>query len=147
LAVGDGPAIGTAGELTLTDTTRLAGPRVWLTLFGYESSPARADLVPLAPSVRFTRAMVSLFCCWALAPIVFFVPPHLPWVFGAVGGGLYLAWKEWRGLYQVKHLEAACPSCGKALSIDPGKRIRLPYTIVCYGCHQEPLLEAAGAAE
>lgn len=145
--MGSGPAVATARETSLTDTTKLAGPTVWLTLFGFAPSPVRAELVPLAPSVRFTRAMVALFVCWALAPIVFFVPPHLPWVLGAVGGGVYLAWKEWRGVYQVKRLEAACPSCGKALSIEPGKRIRLPYTIVCYGCHQEPLLEAAGDPE
>ena len=115
-----------------------------LTLRGHEARPATLDVEYRAPRTRATRAALALAGCWLLAPIVFLLPPHLPWAIAAVLAGLYFSYRQWTGEYQVHRFEGSCPRCGAELPLPPGSRIRLPHPMVCYQCHHEPVLEVVG---
>lgn len=112
-----------------------------LMLRGHEPRPAFLDLEYRSPRTRATRALLSLLGLWALAPLVFIVPPHIPWALLAVVSGLYLAYRQWTGEYLVHRFEGRCPRCEADLPLAPGSRIRLPHAMVCYQCHHEPVLE------
>lgn len=131
----------------MVDTEKVLAPPARLTLAGHEPTPARAEVVYRPRSARLTRALLSLFGFWALAPLVFFLPPHLPWALAAVAAGIYFGWTNWAGTYQVRSVEGACPRCGNPLTVKPGAKISLPHKIVCYNCHHEPHLQIAGARE
>jgi hypothetical protein len=76
-------------------------------------------------------------------PLVVLVPPHIPWAVGAVVVGLYMAYRRWTGEFIVHALEATCPSCGSPLTMKPDQFVRLPHTVPCFNCHQEPELQLA----
>jgi hypothetical protein len=90
-----------------------------------------------------TSALLTLLGFLVLAPIAFLVPPHIPWALAAVIVGFYLAYRRWTGEFIVHSLEATCPSCGKPLTMKPDQYVRLPHTIPCFNCHQEPELRLA----
>jgi hypothetical protein len=131
----------------MADTERLLAPPARLRLPAHEPTPARAEVVYRPRSVRLTRALLSLAGFWALVPIVFFLPPHLPWALAAFALGIYFAWANWTGSYEVRTLQGACPRCGNALAVKPGAKISLPHKITCYNCHHEPHLEMAQVPE
>lgn len=112
-----------------------------LTLRGHEPRPAELEVEYRDARTRMTRAALSLVGLWLLAPLVFLLPPHLPWGFGAVIAGIFFAYRQWTGEYIVRRFEGGCPRCGTALSLPPGSRIRLPHAMNCYHCHHEPVLE------
>lgn len=111
-----------------------------LHLPGHGTAPAEITVIPQARGTRLTRALLSLIGSWLLIPLVFFIPPHFPWVLAAFGGGLYLAWRFWRGELYVASFEGSCPRCGTALELKEGARIRRTQTLECYGCHRQPEL-------
>lgn len=111
-----------------------------LHLPGTGTGPAVVRAIHQPRPGRVARALLALFGSWLLIPIVFFIPPHFPWVAGAFAGGLYLALRFWRGELYVSSFEGACPQCGTALELRPGSRIRRTQTLECYGCHRQPEL-------
>jgi hypothetical protein len=113
-------------------------------LRGYASTTAELDLTYRNPRTRMTSAVLVLLGCWALAPIVFFVPPHIPWALGAAGAGVYLAYRRWTGEYIVHSFAGNCPNCGQALTLKPDQQVKLPHTIPCFSCHHEPQLQLNG---
>lgn len=117
-----------------------ARPPARLHLPGSGTAPAEIEAIAQPRGARLTRALLALFGSWALIPLVFFIPPHFPWVAAAFGGGLYLALRFWRGELYVSSFEGACPRCGTALELKPGARIRRRQTLDCYGCHRQPEL-------
>ncbi|HEX7089472.1 MAG TPA: hypothetical protein VF192_05010 [Longimicrobiales bacterium] len=125
----------------MTDPTGPITPPARLTLFGYTPVPAHVRAIHRPRSLRLSRALLSLFGCWALAPLVALVPPHFPWALTAFGAGIYFARTNWRGTYEIQSLEARCPGCGNALTVKPGTRIGAQHQLTCYNCHHEPLLE------
>lgn len=114
-----------------------------LRLSGYASTPAKIVALRRARSTRISRAALKLGIALVLLPIVSFIPPHFPWALAVLAIGPYLAWKEWRGDYVVRHFEGQCPNCASEMSIEAGTKLRLPAPLVCYACHQEPELQAA----
>ncbi len=112
-----------------------------LVLPGHESVPASADVIYRPARERSTRAILTLVGFFVLAPIVFFVPPHIPWVLIAFGSGIYFGLRQWRGEYVVQSFTGECPRCHSPLTIEPGTRIRLPHRLDCFNCHHEPSLE------
>ncbi|HEX2094185.1 MAG TPA: hypothetical protein VHG28_17410 [Longimicrobiaceae bacterium] len=120
-----------------------SAPSARLVLGGHASTPAHLDALVRPARTRAIRAVASLAVCWGLAPLVFFIPPHLPWVLTALAGGIYLAYRQWSGEYVVRSFEGSCPRCGNALALKPGERIRLPHTLTCYRCHHHPVLHVA----
>lgn len=114
-----------------------------LTLAGHEPVAAQATVVYRPARERTTRALIALLGFWALVPIVFFIPPHIPWALIAFVCGIYFSIKQWRGEYIVQSFTGECPRCHSPLTIAPGTRIRLPHKIDCFNCHHEPSLEVA----
>lgn len=112
-----------------------------ISLRGHEAIPARLDVIPRSGRTRLTRAVLALLGFWMLAPLVFFLPPHLPWALGAVTAGVYFAFRQWSGELVVTAFEGSCPRCGAALAIPSEARIRLPHTMNCFACHHQPVLE------
>jgi hypothetical protein len=131
----------------MADMTPVLAPSARLRLPGHEATPARAEVVHRPRSLRLTRALHSLLGFWALAPIVFFVPPHLPWTLAAFALGIYFAWVNWSGAYEVRTVEGKCPRCGNTLTVKPGTKVSLPYKITCYHCHHDSRLELARVPE
>lgn len=125
----------------MADPTPTITPPARLSLGGHDPAPARVEVVFRPSSLRLRRAALSLGAFWVLIPIVFFIPPHLPWVLIAFGLGVYFAYSNWSGTHEVRSFEAGCPRCGKGLEIKPGSRIRPPHKLVCYACHHQPRLE------
>lgn len=113
-----------------------------IALPGHEPVPARVQLVFRPARERLTRALLTLFGFWVLVPIVFIIPPHIPWALIAFVCGIYFGFKQWRGEYVVQSFSGECPRCHSALRIEPGSRIRLPHQMDCFNCHHEPVLEA-----
>ena len=120
-------------------------PVARLALPGHGPVPAQVQMRPRPRKQRMVRAATLLVGFWALAPLLFFVPPHLPWALGAFAAGIYFALRSWRGEYVVDAFAGSCPRCGQPLAIAPGTLVRLPHTVVCYGCHHEPALQVARA--
>jgi hypothetical protein len=119
----------------------------WIRLRGHEAVAACVDLVYRSPRTRLTSTVLTIFGGLVLAPVLFFIPPHVPWVLLAVGGGTYLGVRQWRGEYVVSSFTGECPRCHTALTIAPGTKIRLPHSMDCFQCHHEPVLEVTGAAD
>lgn len=124
---------------------RLISPPARLKLPGHEPTPARAEVLLRPRSQRLTRALLPLLGFWALIPVVFFIPPHLPWALAAFALGVYFAYTNWSGAYEARLVEGACPRCGSALSVRPGTKIGIPHRMTCYHCHHHPELELARA--
>jgi len=120
----------------------VASPNARLILAGHQAVPARLDATARPTRTRAIRAVLWLVGLWVLAPVVFFIPPHIPWVLGAFFGGIYMAYTQWNGHFIVNHFEGSCPRCSNPLTIKPGTKIRLPHRMTCYNCHQQPTLEA-----
>jgi hypothetical protein len=131
----------------MTETAKQIAPPATLKLPGHDPTAARAGVLYRPRSLRLTRAALSLLGFWALIPIVFFIPPHLPWVLIAFALGIYFAYANWTGTYEVRHFEGACPRCGNALEIKPGSKISLPHKMTCYNCHHHPYLKMAEVPE
>ena len=104
------------------------------------ATEARVRVVHRPQRQRVVRAALVLAVAAVVAPVVFFVPPHVLWPPVVLIAGLVLAWREWRGEYTVESFEGRCPRCGYSLTLDPGSRIRGRQRLECYGCHREPEL-------
>lgn len=130
---------------TVSEPAQLLAPPSRLVLPGHEPTPARTEITFRPRSLRWTRALLSLAGFWALVPVVFLIPPHLPWALAAFALGIYFAWSNWTGVYLVREIQGSCPRCSGALTVKPGTRIRLPYRMTCYHCHHEPRLEIDAA--
>ena len=86
-----------------------------------------------------------------VAPAVVIVPPHAPWVIGALATGTLLARRRWNERFTVMSVVGACPRCSRGYEIKSG-RLRQPHPLPCEECHHEStlrlpdgVLEAHGA--
>jgi len=110
-------------------------------LFGFDDRVARLRMTYVPASKRAGRAGLFLGGGLAAAPLLALVPPHVPWLIGSIGAGLFFAGRAWRGEYLVHRVDAACPRCGERLRLEPGARVRFPMDIDCFGCHQAVMLD------
>jgi hypothetical protein len=120
-----------------------------------EAPPARLALVFHAPTIarveveyqpapgRLFRAMIALVLCWGCIPFLLLIPPHYPWAALAFFAGAYVPFRIWIGRYMVRSFSGYCPRCGRPLDLPAGTKITLPHTLNCFGCHFDPVLEAA----
>lgn len=120
-------------------------PEARLVLPGHAPVPAQVQVRPRPRKQRTVRALALLLGFWALVPLVFFIPPHLPWALGAFAAGIYFALRSLRGEYVVDAFAGNCPRCGQPLAVAPGTLVKVPYTVTCYSCHHEPALQLARA--
>lgn len=75
-----------------------------------------------------------------VAPVVGLIPPHAPWILGALGGGGFLARRRWTERFTVLDVEGHCPRCGEPVKATRG-RLRTPHPVLCEACHYEASVE------
>lgn len=126
------------------ETTEVGRPRATLHLPGTGTAPAHVEMIYQPRATRLARTLLVLFVTALTIPVVFFIPPHLPWVLAVLLGGGYLAWRFWKGEFYVSSFEGACPRCGTALELKPGARVRRRQALECLGCHRTPELIVDG---
>jgi len=105
-------------------------------LFGFPSTTAVLSVRPRSVSWRATGAAARIGGFSVLAGVVAIVPPHAPWLIGALVGGAVLARRRWIERYTLESLRGSCPKCGEALKVKAG-RLRTPHPAPCEGCHHE----------
>jgi hypothetical protein len=116
-----------------------------LSLFGFVATPVTLSVTPRTRAERVTRSILSMVAAIIFAPIVFLIPPHAEWVLITIAAGIYWARKNWIAEYVVASFEGVCPRCYTAIKVKSGTTLRFPHAVVCYQCHQHPVLEAGGA--
>jgi hypothetical protein len=118
-------------------------PLARLALVFHAPTIARVEVVYQPAGGRVLRALTVLVLCWACIPLLAIIPPHYPWAAVAFFAGLYIPFRIWTGRYQVRSFTGFCPRCGRPLHLPVGSKIDLPHTLSCFGCHFDPVLEAA----
>ena len=108
-------------------------------LFGFPSTVAVLRVRPRSASWRATGAAARMGGSVVVAGVVAVVPPHAPWLIGALVVGAVLARRRWIERYTLESLEGTCPKCGEALSVRSA-RLRTPHPLPCEGCHHESAL-------
>lgn len=129
-------------DRNLDTVTRLSPPAT-LETFGFPANPATVVLLARPRSWRLTRAVLSLLISWGLAPVVIFVPPHLPWVLAAILTGPILAYRRLTERHTLRSVSGSCPKCGETVLEETRTRLKLPYSITCPHCHQNLLLSVS----
>jgi hypothetical protein len=122
-------------------------PLARLALVFHAPTIARVEVVYQPASGRIARAVVTLVLCWGCIPILLAIPPHYPWAALAFLAGTYLPLRIWSGRYLIRSFSGFCPRCGRPLRLPVGSKITLPHTLSCFGCHFDPVLEAAFTAD
>lgn len=117
----------------------------YIALFGFEPSQATAHLRARPRSWRIGGAVRLSATGVVLAPLLGLVPPHAPWIVGSVGVGAILARRRWQERFTLESVDGACPRCGAAVSVRPG-RLRSPHPVACEGCHHEGSLRLPSEA-
>ena len=113
-------------------------------LFGYDPTPAEARLLRRSLGWRAGGAARTMLLFLVVAPVVAIVPPHAPWVIGALLTGIILARRRWQEEITLQALDGTCPKCGTTLAVRPG-RLRAPHPLPCEACHHESSLRIAPA--
>jgi hypothetical protein len=111
-------------------------------LFGFPATPAHVEVISRAPSWRVSRALLSLAVAWGAIPIVFWLPPHFPWVLGAFVLGIYFAWKHFTEHHTMTVLRGSCPKCAAPQTLEKPVRFRTPFKLSCAQCHHDLYLVA-----
>jgi hypothetical protein len=111
-----------------------------VTLFGFPPGKALIHAVPRSRAWRGTRALAFVLGGTLLAPVVGVIPPHAPWVAGALGLGLLFGVRKWREHFTLESLHARCPKCGEPLVLPPGTPLRATHSVPCDGCHHDSQL-------
>lgn len=107
-----------------------------VSLFGFEPTTAILDLRPRAKSWRVRGVVRILVVTLIVAPSVVVIPPHAPWVLGALAAGIILARRRWKEHFTLEAVHGTCPRCGGDLSGSRG-RLRSPHPLSCAGCRHE----------
>jgi len=115
-----------------------------VTLFGFDSTPARVHLRPHSKAWRLSGVIRIVVITVIVAPMVTVIPPHAPWLLGVLGGGTYLARRRWKWRFTLEALEGTCPKCGAALHARPG-RLADPHGLSCDACHNDVALRVPEA--
>src|SRR5690606_452769 len=133
-----------AADRKLTDTHTLSAH---VAQFGYTPAAARLEVEPRSLAARRMRGLITVVVCIAVAPIVFFIPPHAEWLLALVVGGGLETRRQLLAQYRVLSFEGECPRCGAALRMRSGTLLRLPHGINCTSCRTESRLEEGPVPE
>jgi hypothetical protein len=114
-----------------------------LSAFGFETRRVTIDAIARPQSWRVTRALLAGGIAIGAAPIVFVIPPHFPWLIGALVTGGVLARRRLTEHYTVVSMTGACPRCGESVSTEPG-RLSGDRTVRCGSCGQDSRLSVSG---
>lgn len=109
-------------------------------LFGFDSTSAEATIRPRARAWRIGGAARTMAVAVALAPAVAVIPPHAPWLIGALAVGGILARRRLQERFTLTAVSGSCPKCGAPLQVKSG-RLRRPHPLPCEVCHHESTLQ------
>ncbi|HEY0152650.1 MAG TPA: hypothetical protein VGB92_11675 [Longimicrobium sp.] len=113
--------------------------------FSGQATEGRARVLERTPRWRRTAALKEL-AWWLLAPAVFFIPPHIPWVLLVLGLGAFRAFGRLREHRTLLWLEGPCPKCGTAQDYAELGRMRDPHMVQCSSCRWSVQAEVARGA-
>ncbi|HEX2207977.1 MAG TPA: hypothetical protein VHG93_09880 [Longimicrobium sp.] len=118
-----------------------------LVFAGGEWTEARARVIERTAAWRRSSALTQLLL-WLLAPLVFWIPPHIPWVLGVLGLGAYRALNRFREYRTLVSLRGTCPKCGTEQEFRELGRMKNPHAVHCAHCRWELRVDVplAGAA-
>ncbi len=116
-----------------------------ISAFGYDPTDASIGVIERTVSWRMTRAILAVLVGIGAAPIVFFVPPHVPWVLASVGLGLGVSYRFVRETCTLVSLSGSCPKCGAEVRVSRPVALRVPHALSCTGCSQGLLVVVEGA--
>ena len=105
-------------------------------LFGFPNTKAVLTIRPRPASWRASGAALRMAGFTVMAGMVAIVPPHAPWIIGALVTGGVLARRRWIERYTLESVNGTCPKCGAELKVKPS-RLRKPHPVMCEGCHFE----------
>jgi len=126
------------------DTTVELPARV--TLFGHDGVDATVEVIPRSTGWRLLRTARMLGAFLVIVPLVGVIPPHAPWIAGAVTIAAILARRRWTERFTIADFQAPCPRCDHDLKLRPGTRLRFPHPIPCDECGHEPIMTATPPA-
>jgi hypothetical protein len=109
--------------------------------FGFEPTIARLDVIERPPSWRITRALLSAIIGLGAAPVVMFVPPHVPWALGSIILGAWFARRFAMETRTLVSLEGVCPKCRGEIRVTSAVPLRRPHELSCATCLQGLLLQ------
>jgi len=87
-----------------------------------------------------------------IAPMMAIVPPHAPWLIGALTAGIILTRRRLIERFTLISLEGTCPKCDATIDVKR-TRLRIPHPLTCQSCHHQASLKvpaktlAAGLAD
>lgn len=122
----------------MTSSKPVGNARV--TLFGFDPTPARLDVIPRPVSWRLARVLRVLLVTAVAAPAAFLIPPHAPWGVGALVIGGFLARRRWVERFTIAAFRGHCPRCGAEVEVEVGSRLRVPHPVSCGGCRHDSAL-------
>ena len=126
--------------VSMNETTPVLELSGTLNLFGFPPQHAAVGVLPRSRGWRTLRAAGFLGGGLLLAPLVGVVPPHAPWVAGALGFGGFLGIRKWRERFTLVSLEGSCPRCGEVVGIRAGTPLRPTLSVPCDKCHHDSRL-------
>ena len=83
---------------------------VRLTVKGGAPTSGTAKVLARSRGERAVRAMKGAGLCLLALPLVV-IPPHFPWLLGALTAALVMGIVRWRDADSLLELDAPCPSC------------------------------------
>jgi hypothetical protein len=107
-----------------------------LVFAGGQWTEARARVIDRSAAWRRSSALMQLGW-WLLAPIVFWIPPHVPWVLAVLAVGAVRALNRFRERRTLVSLRGACPKCGTEQEFPETGRMKQPHTVTCAHCKWE----------
>ena len=107
-----------------------------LVFAGGQAGPARARVIERTAAWRRSSALTQL-AWWLLAPLVFWIPPHIPWVLLVLAIGAVRAMNRFREYRTLVSLRGACPKCGTEQEFRETGRMKQPHTVHCANCRWE----------
>ena len=114
--------------------------------FSGTTTEGRARVIERSASWRRTSALRELL--WLLlAPVAFFIPPHIPWVLLVIGLGLIRAFNKAREYRTLVSLHGTCPKCGTEQDFTELGRMGNPHKVQCSSCRWTLTAEVAHGVE
>ena len=107
-----------------------------LVFAGGEWTQAQARVIERTPAWRRSAALMQLGW-WLLAPVVFWIPPHIPWVLLVLAIGAVRALNRFREQRTLVSLRGPCPKCGTEQEFRELGRMKQPHAVHCAHCRWE----------
>lgn len=101
-----------------------------------EWTEGRAVVIERSAAWRRRSALMQLGW-WLLAPVVFWLPPHVPWVLLVLAVGAMRAMNRFREYRTLVSLHGTCPRCGTEQDFGETGRMKQPHAVHCAGCRWE----------